>query len=113
MYSKDINDVYKELNTSEKGLTINEVNKRLNIYDKNIIKEKKKENIFLRFLKQFKDIMIIILLVVALLLYIYGRLYSHEYTDTIVILVFVFINAITCFIQEEKANYVIDGLKKY
>ena len=43
MYSKNINDVYKELNTSEKGLTINEVNKRLNIYDKNIIKEKKKE----------------------------------------------------------------------
>ena len=113
MYSKDINDVYKELNTSEKGLTINEVNKRLNIYDKNIIKEKKKENIFLRFLKQFKDIMIIILLVVALLLYIYGRLYSHEYTDTIVILVVVFINAVTGFIQEEKANSVIDGLKKY
>lgn len=113
MYSKDVNDVYKELNTSEKGLTINEVNKRLNIYDKNIIKEKKKENIFLRFLKQFKDIMIIILLVVALLLYIYGVLYSHEYTDTIVILVVVFINAITGFIQEEKANSVIDGLKKY
>lgn len=113
MYSKNINDIYKELNTSEKGLTINEVNKRLNIYDKNIIKEKKKENIFLRFLKQFKDIMIIILLVVALLLYIYGVLYSHEYTDTIVILVVVFINAITGFIQEEKANSVIDGLKKY
>lgn len=113
MYNKDINDVYKELNTSEKGLTLNEVNKRLNIYDKNIIKEKKKENIFLRFLKQFKDIMIIILLVVALLLYIYGVLYSHEYTDTIVILVVVFINAITGFIQEEKANSVIDGLKKY
>lgn len=113
MYSKNINDVYKELNTSEKGLTLNEVNKRLNIYDKNIIKEKKKENIFLRFLKQFKDIMIIILLVVALLLYIYGVLYSHEYTDTIVILVVVFINAITGFIQEEKANSVIDGLKKY
>ena len=113
MYNKDINDVYKELNTSEKGLTLNEVNKRLNIYDKNIIKEKKKENIFLRFLKQFKDIMIIILLVVALLLYIYGVLYSHEYTDTIVILVVVFINAITGFIQEEKANSVINGLKKY
>ena len=113
MYSKDINDVYKELDTSEKGLTINEVNKRLNIYDKNIIKEKKKGNIFLRFFKQFKDIMIIILLVVALLLYIYGRLYSHEYTDTIVILVVVFINAVTGFIQEEKANSVIDGLKKY
>ncbi len=113
MYNKDINTIYKKLNTSEKGLTINEVNKRLNIYDKNIIKEKKKENIFLRFLKQFKDIMIIILLVVALLLYIYGVLYSHEYTDTIVILVVVFINAITGFIQEEKANSVINGLKKY
>ena len=37
MYNKDINNIYKKLNTSEKGLTINEVNKRLNIYDKNII----------------------------------------------------------------------------
>ena len=36
MYSKNISDVYKELNTSEKGLTINEVNKRLNIYDKEL-----------------------------------------------------------------------------
>ena len=76
MYNKDVNDVYKELNTSEKGLTINEVNKRLNIHDKNIIKEKKKENIFLRFLKQFKDIMIIILLVVALLLNIVLHIYT-------------------------------------
>ena len=37
MYSKNINDVYKELNTSEKGLTINVVIKRLFIYENNII----------------------------------------------------------------------------
>ena len=57
--------------------------------------------------------MIIILLVVALLLYFYGYFYSHEYTDTIVILFVVFINAIVGFIQEEKATLVLRDLKKY
>lgn len=65
----------------------------------------------LRFLKQFNDTMIIILLVVALLLYFYGYFYSHEYTDTIVILFVVFINAIVGFIQEEKATLVLRDLK--
>ena len=57
--------------------------------------------------------MIIILLVVALLLYFYGYFYSHEYTDTIVILFVVFINAIVGFIQEEKATLILRDLKKY
>ena len=67
----------------------------------------------IRFLKQFNDTMIIILLVVALLLYFYGYFYSHEYTDTIVILFVVFINAIVGFIQEEKAALILKDLKKY
>lgn len=57
--------------------------------------------------------MIIILLVVALLLYFYGYFYSHEYTDTIVILFVVFINAIVGFMQEEKAALILRDLKKY
>ena len=57
--------------------------------------------------------MIIILLVVAVLLYFYGCFYSHEYTDTIVILFVVFINAIVGFIQEEKSALILKDLKKY
>ena len=113
MYSKRKEDILKILNSNISGLDSKEANKRLNDYGKNIILNKKRKPWILRFLKQFNDTMIIILLVVALLLYFYGIFYSHEYTDTIVILFVVFINAIVGFVQEEKATLILNDLKKY
>ena len=113
MYSKNEEEIFKTFNSNIDGLDSNEVKKRLNDYGQNIILNKKKTPWILRFLKQFNDTMIIILLVVALLLYFYGYFYSHEYTDTIVILFVVFINAIVGFIQEEKAALILKDLKKY
>ena len=113
MYSKNEEEIFKTLNSNIDGLDSKETEKRLNDYGQNIILNKKKTPWILRFLKQFNDTMIIILLVVALLLYFYGYFYSHEYTDTIVILFVVFINAIVGFIQEEKATLVLRDLKKY
>lgn len=113
MYSKSEDEIFKILNSNIDGLNSKETKKRINDYGQNIIINKKKMPWILRFLKQFNDTMIIILLVVALLLYFYGYFYSHEYTDTIVILFVVFINAIVGFIQEEKATLVLRDLKKY
>ena len=113
MYSKNEDEIFKILNSNIDGLDSKETKKRINDYGQNIIINKKKMPWILRFLKQFNDTMIIILLVVALLLYFYGYFYSHEYTDTIVILFVVFINAIVGFIQEEKATLVLRDLKKY
>ena len=113
MYSKNEEEIFKILNSNIDGLDSKETEKRLKDYGQNIILNKKKKVWILRFLKQFNDTMIIILLVVALLLYFYGYFYSHEYTDTIVILFVVFINAIVGFIQEEKAALVLRDLKKY
>lgn len=113
MYSKNKDEIFKILNSNIDGLDSKETKKRINDYGQNIIINKKKMPWILRFLKQFNDTMIIILLVVALLLYFYGYFYSHEYTDTIVILFVVFINAIVGFIQEEKATLVLRDLKKY
>lgn len=113
MYSKSEEEIFKTLNSNIRGLNAKEAKKRLNDYGQNIILNKKKTSWILRFLKQFNDTMIIILLVVALLLYFYGYFYSHEYTDTIVILFVVFINAFASFIQEEKAALIIKDLKKY
>ena len=113
MYSKSEEEIFKILNSDINGLNSKETEKRLNDYGQNIILNKKKTPWILRFLKQFNDTMIIILLVVALLLYFYGYFYSHEYTDTIVILFVVFINAIVGFIQEEKAALILKDLKKY
>lgn len=113
MYSKNEEEIFKTLNSNIDGLDSKETEKRLNDYGQNIILNKKKTPWILKFLKQFNDTMIIILLVVALLLYFYGYFYSHEYTDTIVILFVVFINAIVGFIQEEKAALILRDLKKY
>lgn len=113
MYSKNEEEIFKSLNSNINGLDSKEAKKRLSNYGQNIILSKKKKPWILRFLKQFNDTMIIILLVVAVLLYFYGYFYSHEYTDTIVILFVVFINAIVGFIQEEKATLILRDLKKY
>lgn len=113
MYSKNEDEIFKILNSNIDGLDSKETKKRINDYRQNIIINKKKMPWILRFLKQFNDTMIIILLVVALLLYFYGYFYFHEYTDTLVILFVVFINAIVGFIQEEKATLVLRDLKKY
>lgn len=113
MYSKNEDEIFTILNSNIDGLNSKETKKRINDYGQNIIINKKKMPWILKFLKQFNDTMIIILLVVALLLYFYGYFYSHEYTDTIVILFVVFINAIVGFIQEEKATLVLRDLKKY
>ena len=113
MYSKNEEEIFKILNSNTRGLDSKEAKKRLNDFGQNIILNKKKTPWIIRFLKQFNDTMIIILLVVALLLYFYGYFYSHEYTDTIVILFVVFINAIVGFIQEEKAALILKDLKKY
>lgn len=113
MYSKNKEEIFKILNSNTRGLDSKEAKKRLNDFGQNIILNKKKTPWIIRFLKQFNDTMIIILLVVALLLYFYGYFYSHEYTDTIVILFVVFINAIVGFIQEEKAALILKDLKKY
>lgn len=113
MYSKKEEEIFKILNSNIRGLDSKEAKKRLNDFGQNIILNKKKTPWIIRFLKQFNDTMIIILLIVALLLYFYGYFYSHEYTDTIVILFVVFINAIVGFIQEEKASLILKDLKKY
>jgi len=113
VYFKNEEDIFKTLNSNIDGLDSKEAKKRLNDYGQNIILNKKKTPLILRLLKQFNDTMIIILLVVAVILYFYGCFYSHEYTDTIVILFVVFINAIVGFIQEEKSALILKDLKKY
>ena len=113
MYSKNKEEIFRTLESNIDGLDSRNAKKRLDDYGQNIILNKKKTSLILRILKQFNDTMIIILLVVAVLLYFYGCFYSHEYTDTIVILFVVFINAIVGFIQEEKAALILNDLKKY
>lgn len=112
-YNKDIEEIYKEFESSIDGLNSEKIQSRILEYGKNKIEEVKGKSRLKRFLGQFNDMMIIILIIVAILMAIYGLLYTHDYTDTIVIMIVVLLNAIMGFIQEEKAEVTLEGLKKY
>ncbi|MDE6141585.1 MAG: HAD-IC family P-type ATPase, partial [Bacilli bacterium] len=112
-YDKNIKDIYKELASSENGISSAEAERRITEIGKNEIVEAKSKSPLKIFLNQFNDMMIVILIVVAIIMGIYGFVYSHDYTDSIVIAVVVLLNAIMGFIQEAKAEVTLEGLKKY
>ena len=112
-YNKSIDDILKELNTTLKGLTDIDASNRLKEYGENKIVEAKSVTKLRRFLNQFNDIMVIVLIIVMILTFIYASIYSNDYTDTIVIFIVVIINAVVGFLQEEKAEVTLEGLKKY
>ena len=84
-YTMDVQETIKKLKTNAiTGLSEVEANERLEKYGENVLKEKRKENLFIRFLKQFNDFMIIILIVAsiisAVMAYLDGRGDSVSYT---------------------------------
>lgn len=106
-HQKDLNAVFSELNTSEKGLSGEEAAKRLDEYGLNELAEKRKKTPLGIFIHQFKDFMILVLIVAAIISGIAGDL-----TDTIIILIIVVLNAIIGFIQEYRAENAMEALKK-
>lgn len=112
-YQKEIKTLLKELNTSQKGLSNEEAQKRLRTNGLNEITEKKKITPLKRFIKQFNNIMIILLLIVGILSFIYSTVTGSDYADSIVILFSVIVNAIMGYIQEQKAENSLESLKSY
>ncbi len=104
---KDIEHSYQKLQTSSQGLSKEEIVKRREEFGPNEIEEKKKKSPVSIFLSQFKDFMIIILLLSAILAGIFGDL-----VDAVAIILIVVINAIVGFIQEYRAEKAMDALKK-
>ncbi len=114
-YDKSVKDVYKELNTSEKGLTTQEAQERLAKYGENKLPEGKKKSWIMRFLSQFKDIMVIILLVAAVISLVFSFTLedgSSELIDAIIIFAIVLLNATLGMVQEMKAENAMESLKK-
>lgn len=112
-YTKELNQVFNELNTRQGGLTEDEANKRLEKYGANNLKEKKKESLFIKFIKQFNDFMIIVLIIAAIISAIVAKTNgSGDYIDSIIIIAIVIFNAIMGLIQEEKAEKSLEALKK-
>ena len=112
-YQKNINDVKKELATDiEKGLSSKQVEEKQQNVGFNELKAKKKKSLIVKFLEQFKDFMIIVLIIAAIVSGIVGILEGEGITDTIIILIVVIINAIIGVAQENKAEKSLEALQK-
>lgn len=106
-HQKTVEDVFEELNSSLKGISSEEAEKRLLEYGPNELKEKAKKTPFMMFLDQFRDFMILILIAAAIISGFIGEL-----SDTIAIIVIVVLNAVVGFIQEYRAEKAMAALKK-
>ena len=112
-FTKEITEVEKELQTDlERGLTSEEVSKRQEKYGFNELKAKKKKSLFQKFLEQFKDFSIIILIIAAIVSGVVGVAEGEGITDTIIILIVVIVNAIIGVSQEAKAEKSLEALQK-
>jgi Ca2+-transporting ATPase len=101
-------EVLTELNSTRGGLTKEEAAKRLAEYGENVLEAGEKRTTLQKFLDQFKDFMILVLLAAAI---ISGTI-GHEIADAIIILAVVIINAFLGVFQENKAEEAIEALKK-
>lgn len=106
-HQRDIEDIFKSLNSSRSGLSEAEARHRLQEHGPNTLEEKKKRTHLIAFLDQFKDFMVFVLIAAALISGIVG-----EATDTIAIVVIVVLNAIVGFVQEFRAEKALTALKK-
>ena len=106
-HKKEVNEVLKELNANQDGLSKREALQRLEKYGRNEIQRFKKVSPFKMFISQFKSFIIYVLLAAALL-----SIFLGEKTDAIVILAIVILNALFGFFQEFKAEKSIESLRK-
>ncbi|MDF9824891.1 Ca2+-transporting ATPase [Breznakia sp. PF5-3] len=112
-HNKSAEDVIKELHSDEiKGLSDEQVKTYLNTYGENKLKAQKKKTILMKFLEQFKDVMILILLLAALISFVVAIMEQHlsGFFEPLLILVIVVLNAIVGVYQENKAEKSLEAL---
>ena len=110
-YNLNVEESLKKAGTSKDGLTEEEVQKRLKNYGLNKLIETKKKSLIVKFFEQFKNIMLIILLIAALVSGFVSIKTGESFTDSIIILFVVILNAILGLLQESKAEKAIEALK--
>ena len=113
-HSLSTKEVESKLQTDlQQGLSDDEITVRLKKYGENKLQEPKKESVFVKFLKQFNDFMIIILIIAAIISAVVAKMQgTGEYIDSIIIITIVVLNAIMGVVQEAKAEKSLEALKK-
>ena len=108
-YNQSVKDIEQELSTScEDGLNSEQVKQLQEKYGPNSLAGKKKTSMLQRFIAQFKDFMIIVLIIAALL----SGFVAQEWTDAAIIMVVVILNAVLGVFQETRSEEAINALKK-
>lgn len=111
-YKLTIKEIFKVLNTRSSGLTNAEASNILEKEGKNIIEDTKGESKLKKFLNEFNNLMIIILLISGVVSFIISYINKEPYTDSIIIVVIVILNAFLGCFQELKADKALEKLKK-
>ena len=106
LYGKDRKTILREFQTTEKGLSDNEVRNRKDIFGDNALKEKKRKGILKVFLNQFKDLLVGILIVAGII-----SIITDNVESTLVIFIVIFLNAILGTVQYFKAEQSLEALK--
>lgn len=112
-FNRSIKEVEGQFKVEEtKGLSEEQVVKNREVYGLNELATKKKKSLFVKFLEQFKDFMIIILIIAAIISGAVGYYEGEGITDSIIILIVVIVNAIIGVAQESKAEKSLEALQK-
>ena len=112
-YQKTIEEIYSEYQTSKEGLFDKEAERRLGLFGKNVLIQKNKKSKWKIFLSQFKNIMVILLLLVGVMSLVYAIFTSGDFLEPIVILGTSLINCLMGYFQESKAEDALEKLKNY
>lgn len=99
--------------TSKEGLSDKEAERRLGLFGKNVLIQKNKKSKWKIFLSQFKNIMVILLLLVGVMSLVYAIFTSGDFLEPIVILGTSLINCLMGYFQESKAEDALEKLKNY
>ncbi|SER06027.1 Ca2+-transporting ATPase [Granulicatella balaenopterae] len=111
-YTMTEDEALQAVHSSKEGLTSEEAKKRLAENGANELEEGKQRSLFEKFMDQFKDFMIIVLLVAAVVSLFVNESGTPDPSDAIIILAVVILNAILGVFQESKAEEAINALKK-
>ena len=106
-YQVSFEETMDNLRTNKNGLTNKDALERIKIYGKNTLKEINKTPAWIKFLTQFKDVLIILLIVSMLI-----SIYLEDYRGATILGIIVVINAIIGYVQEAKAEKIMESLKK-
>lgn len=107
IYRKSAAETFEQLEATEQGLTTSEVTKRQEKYGLNELKNKKKDPLWKLFLETFKDPMVIVLVIAALVQLVLG-----EVVESLIIFLVLIVNSIISVVQTRKAESSLDALRE-